>query len=149
MNQAMFLPHQILGCFFSAGKMELIAGNGAACHYNPTLQQMTFLTQIDHQKHHQSEALSLFWKDLENTSWFKTHPVVSVTFLKMFWRHTIFDHAGDIMLKCSLLRKKVKLCQTSFVTHTHLTQILRTHQWTWIVSFHFASTVMVVKQCAT
>lgn len=23
------------------------------------------------------------------------------------------------MLKCSLLRKKVKLCQTSFVTHTH------------------------------
>ncbi len=27
MNQAIFLPHQILGCLFAAGKLELIAGN--------------------------------------------------------------------------------------------------------------------------
>lgn len=27
MKQAMFLPHQILGCLFSAGRMDLIAGN--------------------------------------------------------------------------------------------------------------------------
>ena len=33
MKQVMFLPHQILGSLFAAGKMDLIAGNEVPCHH--------------------------------------------------------------------------------------------------------------------
>ena len=131
MNQAMLLPHQILGCLFSAGKMELITGNQATCHCNPTLQQiMTLLTQKNHQNYDWSQALSLFWKDLEHTSWFKAHPVLSVTFLKCLggklswpcWRKFVEVFSSGVTLTILICTFRGRLdthTDTHTYTHTH------------------------------
>ena len=86
----MFLPHQILGSLFAAGKMDLIVGNEVPCfnvcnrNHEITAHNSKEQCSVKHVGEFgttlmPSKVLSRYWNDLAHTSWFKSHPVLSAS----------------------------------------------------------------------
>ena len=48
LKQVIFLPHQILGSLFQAGKRDLVAGNAVPCFNDATVRQQNESIQMTH-----------------------------------------------------------------------------------------------------
>ena len=73
-----------------------------------------------------AQALSMFWKDLEHTTWFKNHPVLAETWLEI-WKSKIIPCPSEVELL--------------HVIH----HALRQNQPIWTMSSQFVSTGTDVK----
>ena len=108
MNQVMFLPHQILGCLFAAGKMDMIAGTEVTCFELLMKHQLNVQPNLTSKEIEQfpaiaPKALSSYWKDLAHTSWFKEHPVLSAASFK-------FSKADSPSMKQNFNYQRSEIC---------------------------------------